>query len=87
MENESEASKNSVDQIFTDENKKQQAEFLTFFEVYMLSVWNVSWSIGQFLVSLSHIPCKKSEKLPLACLYLKFSLSYGYPQLLLYKTL
>ena len=38
-----------------------------------------------FLVLLSHIPCKKSEELPLACLYLKFSLGYGYPHLLLYK--
>ena len=34
MENESETSKNSVDQIFTGENKKQ-AEFLTFLEVYL----------------------------------------------------
>ena len=40
--------KNSVDQIFTGENKKQ-AEFLTFFEVYLFSQWNLSWSMGQFL--------------------------------------
>ena len=32
--------KNSVDQSFTGENKKKQAEFLTFFEVYVFSQWN-----------------------------------------------
>ena len=31
-----------------------------------------------FLILLSHIPYKKSEELLLACLYLKFSLGYGY---------
>ena len=40
-----------------------------------------------YLVLLSHIPYKKSEELPLACLYLKFSLGYGYSHLLLYKRL
>ena len=45
----------------------------------MFSQWNFSWSMGQFLVLLSHIPYKKSEELSLACLYLKFSLGYGYP--------
>ena len=39
--------KNSVDQIFTGENKKQ-AKFLTFFEIYVFSQWNFSWSVGQF---------------------------------------
>ena len=39
------------------------------------------------LVLLSHIPHKKSEELPLACLHLKFSLGYGYPHVLLYKKL
>ena len=39
--------KNSVDQIFTDENKKK-LEFLTFFEVYVFFQWNFSWSMGQF---------------------------------------
>ena len=38
--------KNSVDQIFTGENKKQ-AEFFTFFEIYVFSRWNFSWSVGQ----------------------------------------
>ena len=78
--------KNSVDQIFTGENKKQ-AEFLTFFEVYMFSQWNFPGLWVNFLVLLSHIPYKKSEEFPLACLYLKFSLGYGYPHLLLYKML
>ena len=85
MENESETSKNSVDQIFTGENKKQ-AELFTFFEVYVFSQWNFP-GVGQFFILLSHIPYKKSEELPLACLYLKFSLGYGYPHLLLYKRL
>ena len=38
--------KNSVDQIFTGETKKKQVEFLTFFEVYVFSQWNFSWSMG-----------------------------------------
>ena len=44
--------------------KKKQVEFLTFFEVCTVSVfqWNFSWSMGQFLVLLSHIPYKKSEE-------------------------
>ena len=78
--------KNSVDQIFTGENKKQ-AEFLTFFEVYVFSQWNFPDLWVNFLVLLSHVPYKKSEEFPLACLYLKFSLGYGYPHLLLYKRL
>ena len=41
--------KNSVDQIFAGENK--QAEFLTFFEVYVFSQWKFSWSMGQFFGS------------------------------------
>ena len=46
----------------------------------MFSQWNFSWSIWvNFLVVLSHILYKKSEEFPLACLYLKFSLGYGYP--------
>ena len=53
----------------------------------MFSQWNFSWSMGNFLVLLSHIPYKKSEELPMACLYLKFSLGYVYPHLLLYKRL
>ena len=57
----------------------------------MLSQWNFSWSMGQFFGSAikNYIkkPYKKSEELLLACLYLKFSLGYGYPHLLLYKRL
>ena len=67
-----------MDQIFTGENKKQ-AEFFTFFEVYVFlnGIFPGLWV--NFLVLLSHIPYKKSEELPLACLCLKFSLGYGYP--------
>ena len=70
--------KSSLDQIFTGENKKQ-VKFFTFLEVYVFSQWNFSRPMGQFLVLLSHIPYKKSEELPMACLYLKFSQGYGYP--------
>ena len=87
MENESEASKkNSVDQIFTGENKKE-AEFLNFsrFTCFLNGIFSCLWV--NFLVLLSHIPYKKSEELSLACLFLKFSLGYGYPHLLLYKRL
>ena len=42
--------KNSVDHIFTGENKKQ-AEFFTFFEFYVFSQWNLSLSMGQFFGS------------------------------------
>ena len=78
--------KNSVDQIFTGENKKQ-AEFFTFFEIYVFSQWNFSWSMGQFFGSPITHTLQKTEELPLACLFLKFSLGYGYPHLLLYKWL
>ena len=86
MENESETSKKKRGSIFTGENKKQ-AEFLTFFEVYVFSQWNFSWSMDQFFGSAITHTLQKSEELPLACLYLKFSLGYGYPHLLLYKRL
>ena len=36
-----------MDQIFTGENKKQ-AEFLTFFEVYLFLNEIFAWSMGQF---------------------------------------
>ena len=51
----------------------------------MFSQWNFPGLWVNFLVLLSYIPYKQSEELPLACLYLKFLLSYGYPHLLLYK--
>ena len=41
---------NSVHQIFTGENKKQ-VERLIFFEVYLFSQWNFSWSMFQFFGS------------------------------------
>ena len=75
-----------MDQIFTGENKKQ-ADFFTFFEIYVFSQCNFSWSVGQFFGSPITHTLKKTEELPLACLYLKFSLGYGYPHLLLYKRL
>ena len=44
--------KNSVDQIFTGENKKKnKLKIFTFFEVYVFSQWNFSWSMGQFFGS------------------------------------
>ena len=79
---------------FLQVKTKEQAEFLAFFEVYAFlngiypGLW-VNFLVllwVNFLVLLSHIPYKKSE-LPLACLYLKFSLGYDYPHLLLYKRL
>ena len=42
---------NSVDQIFTGENKKKQVEFLIFFEVYVFFQWNFSCSMFQFFGS------------------------------------
>ena len=33
---------------FLQVKTKKQAEFLTFFEVYVFSQWNFSWSVGQF---------------------------------------
>ena len=78
--------KNNVDQIFTGENNKQ-ADFLPFsrFMCFLNGIFPGLWV--NFLVLLSHIPYKKSEELPLACLYLKFSLGYGDPHLILYKRL
>ena len=78
--------KNSVDQIFTGENKRTSRVFglfrgLRFLNGIYLGLW------VNFLVLLSNMPCKKSEELPLACLYSKFSLGYDYPHLLLYKRL
>ena len=73
--------KYSVDQIFTGE-KLTHTEFFTFSEVYVFSQWIFRGLWVNFLVLLPHTPHKKSEELPLACLYLKFSLNYGYPHLL-----
>ena len=50
----------------------------------MFSQWNFSWSMGQFFGSAIRHTLQKSEKLPLACLYFKFSLGSGYPHILLY---
>ena len=41
----------SVDQIVLVKTKKQ-AEFLTFFEVYVSSQWNFFWSMSQFFDSV-----------------------------------
>ena len=57
------------------ETKKKQVEFLTFFEVYCMCffdrIFPGLWV--NFLVLLSHIPYKKSEDLPLACLFEVFT--------------
>ena len=42
--------KNSVDQFLQVKTRKQ-AEFFTFFEVYVFSQWNFSWSMDQFFGS------------------------------------
>ena len=78
--------KNSVDQILQVKTKNK-LNFLPFptFTCFLNGIFPGLWV--NILVLLSHIPYKKSEELPLACLYLKFSLGYGYPHLLLYKRL
>ena len=43
--------KNSVDQFLQVKTKKKQAEFFTFFEVYVFSQWNFSWFMDQFFGS------------------------------------
>ena len=70
--------KNSVDQTFTGE-KKNKLNFLPFsrFTCFLNKIFLGLWV--NVLVLLSHIPYKNSEELSLACLYLKFSLGYGYP--------
>ena len=72
--------KYSLDQIFTGENKKKatkkQVKFLTFFEVYVFFQKNLPGLWVNFLVLLSHIPCRKSEELPLACLFEVFTGSW-----------
>ena len=70
-ENESETSKNCVDQIFT--GKRKQVEFLTIFEVYVFSQWNFASSIGQYFGSSVTYSLQKSEELPLACLFEVFT--------------
>ena len=85
MENETETSKNSVDQIFTGENKNKRifllfSRFTCFVNGIFLVYGSIIWFCYQTYLT------KKSEELPLACLYLKFSLSYGYPHLLLYRS-
>ena len=75
--------KSSVNQIFTGEklNFLPVSRFTCFLNGICPGLW------VNCLVLLSHIPYKKSEELPLTRLYLKFSLDYGYPHLLLYKRL
>ena len=69
-----------MDQIFTGESKKNKLNFLPFsrFTCFLNGIFPGLWV--NFLVLISHIPFKKSEELPLACLYLylKFSLGYGW---------
>ena len=66
---------------FTGENKKTSWIFYLFRGLRVFNgIFPDLWVY--FLVLLSHIPYKNSEELPLACLYLMFSLGYGYPHLL-----
>ena len=63
-------------QIFTGENNnnnKKQAEFLPFsrFTCFLNGIFPGLWV--NFLVLLSHIPYKKSEELPLVCLFEVFT--------------
>ena len=56
--------------------KKKQVEFFTFFEVYTVRVFFNGIFPGlwvNFMVLLSHIPYRKSEELPLACLFEVFT--------------
>ena len=77
--------KNSVDQIFTGESKNK-LNFLPFSR-FTCFVNGLFWSMGQLFGSAITHTLQKSEELPLACLYFKFSLGYGYSHLLLYKRL
>ena len=66
--------KNSVDQIFTGENKKRRIfDLFRGFALYMFFQSNFLGLWVNFLVLLSHIPDKKSEELPLACLFEVFT--------------
>ena len=48
--------KDRVDQFLQVKTKKKQAEFLAFFEVYVLSEWNFSWSMGPIFGSaITHV--------------------------------
>ena len=72
---------------FLQVKTEKQADFLPFskFTCFLNGIFP-GLSVN-FLFLLSHIPYSKSQELPLACVYLKFSLGYGYPHLLLYKRL
>ena len=88
MENESKTSKKIAWIKFLQaKTKKNKLNFLPFsrFTYFLSGIFPGLWV--NFLVLLSHIPYKKSEELPLACFFFKFSLGYGYPHLLLYKRL
>ena len=72
---------------FLQVKTKNKLNFWPFsrFTCFLNGIFAGLWA--HFLVLLSHIPYKNSEELPLTCLYLKFSLGYDYPHLLLYKRL
>ena len=72
MKNQTETSENSVNQIFTGENKKNTSRMFDLFRglyctCFFSGIFPGLWV--NFLVLLSHIPYKKSEELPLACLF------------------
>ena len=73
VENEIETSKYSVDQIFTDENKKKTSRIFDLFRglrVFFNRIFPGLWV--NFLVLLSYLT-KQSEELPLACLFEVFT--------------
>ena len=72
---------------FLQVKTKNKPNFLPFsrFTCFLDGIFAGLWV--KFLVLLSNIPYKNSEELPLACSYLKLSLGYDYPHLLLYKRL
>ena len=68
--------KNSVDQIFTGENKKKTSRIFYLFRglhctCFFNGIFHGLWV--NFLVLLSHIPYRKSEELPLAYLFEVFT--------------
>ena len=69
VKNEIETSKNSVNQIFTGENKKKPKQTSRIFDLFRgLRVFSMEFLLVNGSI-FSHIPYKKSEELPLACLF------------------
>ena len=73
MENETEISKNSLDQNFTGENKTKQTSRI--FDLFRGLRVFLSWSMSQFF----HTYLTKNLRSCTWLVYLKFLLGYGYP--------